>query len=102
MSGDPASALTTGSVIAVSSNCGLRGHFVYTTICGSEMSGMASSDAVRTAYTLRSTPAPTSAQTTAFQRMTALMTLMIIRPGPGRPLFCPLQFVLGVDEETAE
>src|SRR6478735_7362641 len=96
MSGDPTSALISGSVTSRSSSCGLRGHFTYTTICGSEMSGMASSEAVRIEYALTSTPAATISQATDFHRMTSLMRRGSIRR------VRPLQLVLRVDEEAAE
>ena len=82
MSGDPTSARTSGSVTSVSSSCGLRAHFTYTTTCGSEISGIASSDAVRIEYTLRTMAAATSAHTTARHRMTALMNVAITGPFP--------------------
>src|SRR5437588_8298848 len=63
------------------------------TICGSEMSGMASSEAARMAYTLNSTAAATRSQTSAFTRMTVLMTLRSIRA---------FQLVFGVDEKAAK
>src|SRR6059036_1239339 len=62
------------------------------TICGSEMSGMASSGAIRIVYTLAATPASTRISTTTRKRM-------II---PWRALGGKFQFVFGVDEKTAE
>src|SRR5436190_2024925 len=57
------------------------------------MSGMASSEAARMPYTLNSTAAATRSQTSTFKRMTALMTLRIIRP---------FQLMFSVDEKTAK
>src|SRR5262245_18551564 len=81
ISGDPTSALTSGAVTSVSSSCGLRGHFTYTTTWGSEISGIASSEATRSAYVLPITPAPTTSQTTARHRITVLITARIIGAG---------------------
>src|SRR5262245_1301479 len=63
------------------------------------MSGMASSEATRIEYTLRRTPAATTAQTTARHLMivrisSRIMALLIHARA--------LQLVLGVDEKTAE
>src|SRR6266516_1578969 len=69
------------------------------TIWGSEMSGMASSGAMRIVYTLAPTPASTRISTTARKRMTLLMMLLII---PRRALCGKFQFVFGIDEKTAE
>src|SRR5205809_5711696 len=102
MSGEPTRARIRGSVTSVSRSRGLRGHFTYTTICGSEISGMASRLAVRMEYRLNRTPAATRAQTIILRRMTALMRVMIIGGCPERPLIGPLQLVFCVDEKTPE
>src|SRR5262245_40782694 len=101
-SGEPVRALISGAVTSVSRSSGLRGHFAYTTICGSEMSGIASSDASRTEYRLTSTPAAASAKTAARHLTTVLMRLRIIRGSLAGRFAGALQFVLSVDEETAE
>src|SRR6185369_14243995 len=98
MSAEPASAAASGAVTCDSSSCGLRGHFTYTTICGSEMSGMASSEADRIAYALRATAPATSSHTTARHRMTARMTETIMSSASGSFL----EFLLRVDEEAAK
>src|SRR2546425_6104908 len=69
------------------------------TIWGSEMSGMASSGAMRIVYTLAATPASTRIRTTTRKRMTLLMMRLII---PWRALGGKFQFVFGIDEKTAE
>src|SRR5438128_8579528 len=69
------------------------------TIWGSEMSGMASSGAMRIVYTLAATPASTRISTTSRKRMTLLMMRLII---PWRARGGKFQFVFGVDEKTTE
>src|SRR5438094_10554564 len=68
-------------------------------IWGSEMSGMASSGAMRIVYTLAATPASTRISTTTRKRMTLLMMRLII---PWRALGGKFHFVFAVDEKTAE
>src|SRR5215468_5458078 len=68
------------------------------TIWGSEISGMASSDAERIATTLNATAAATSNHTTARHRITARMTARIISSAFGSFL----QLLFSIDEEAAE
>src|SRR5215831_9295541 len=68
------------------------------TICGSEMSGMASSDAERITKTLSAIAPATSTHTTARRRMTPRMMLRIISSASGSFL----EFLLSIDEEAAE
>src|SRR5438445_9835824 len=69
------------------------------TICGAEMSGIASRGAMRIVYTLAATPASTRISTISRKRMTLLMMLLII---PRRALGGKFQLVFRIDEKTAE
>src|SRR5262245_61156702 len=69
-------------------------------ICGSEMSGIASSAAARRAYALSATSAATRLQTTQRNRMTSLMMPVIMLRSTDAS--GALQLEVGIDEEAAE
>src|SRR5262245_41863593 len=70
------------------------------TICGSDMSGMASRGAVRRAYTLPRVASATASQINRRRRSSASMMLVFMTHGAVRA--AGLQLVFRVDEEAAE
>src|SRR5689334_2025415 len=71
-------------------------------ICGSEMSGMASSGAVRSAQTLASAAITTAIQISVRRLSTASMVVVFMAHAGIASGFRGFELVFGIHEETAE